>query len=111
MIMGRLVEFPLEQGGSVLVEVPDASPTGRPVTRGLGGGEGVTERAQRTFESAVAQVQPAAQAIVDRMRAMAQAPDGVRVTFGVDLHAEAGAFIAAASATATFTIELTWGKS
>ena len=108
--MGRLVEFPLEQGGSVLVEVPDASLTTRPTTRGLGGGEGVAERAQRTFESAVAQVQPAAQAIVDRMRGMAQAPDGARVTFGLDLHAEAGAFIAAASATATFTIELTWGQ-
>jgi hypothetical protein len=32
--MGRLVEFPLEQGGSVLVEVVDASITTAPVTRG-----------------------------------------------------------------------------
>jgi hypothetical protein len=108
--MGRLVEFPLEQGGSVLVEVADASITAPPVTRGLGGGEGIAERAQRTFEAAVAQVQPAAQAIVNRIRGMAQAPDGVRVTFGLDLHAEAGAFIAAASTTATFTVELTWAQ-
>jgi Trypsin-co-occurring domain 1 len=41
---------------------------------------------------------------------MAQAPDGIRVTFGLDLHAEAGAFIAAASTTATFTVELTWAQ-
>jgi hypothetical protein len=109
--MGRLVEFPLEQGGSVLVEVPDASFGSRPVTRGLGGGEEVARKAQRTFEAAVAQIQPAAQAIVDRLRQMEQAPDGVRVTFGLDLHAEAGAFIAAASTTATFTVELVWGNS
>jgi hypothetical protein len=111
--MGRLVEFPLEQGGSVLVEVPDASlgSGSRPVTRGLGGGEEVARKAQRTFESAVAQIQPAAQVIVDRLRRMEQTPDSVRVTFGLDLHAEAGAFIAAASTTATFTVELVWTNS
>jgi hypothetical protein len=109
--MGRLVEFPLEQGGSVLVEVPDTTFGSRPATRGLGSGEDVTRRAQRTFEAAVAQIQPAAQAIVDRLRRMEQTPDSVRVTFGLDLHAEAGAFIAAASTTATFTVELVWSNS
>ena len=32
----------------------------------------------------------------------------MQVEFGLDLHAEAGAFIAAASATANFKIAMTW---
>jgi hypothetical protein len=59
--MGRLVEFPLEDGGSILVEVDAAGP----VTRGLGDRRGLTEQAQQTFEQAVTRVQPAAQALVN----------------------------------------------
>jgi len=35
----------------------------------------------------------------------------VQVEFGLDLHAEAGAFIAAASATANFKIAMTWRRT
>jgi Trypsin-co-occurring domain 1 len=34
----------------------------------------------------------------------------VHVEFGLDLHAEAGAFIAAVSTTANFTVALTWRR-
>jgi len=105
--MGELVEFPLEDGGSLLIEVHPTAPPGQPVTRGLDGAE-VTERARRTFEDAVDRVQPAAQAIITRLRQMPQTPDEICVEFGLDLHAEAGAFIAAASTTANFKIALTW---
>jgi NTP-dependent ternary system trypsin peptidase co-occuring protein len=68
----------------------------------------VTERARCTFEDAVQRVEPAAQAIITRLRGMAQAPDEVQIEFGLDLHAEAGAFIAAAAAAANFKIPMTW---
>jgi hypothetical protein len=105
--MGRLVEFPLEDGSSILVEVDAAGP----VTRGLSDRRGVTEQAQQTFEQAVARVQPAAQALVRRLRALADAPEEIGVEFGVELSAEAGAFIAAASSTANFKVTLTWRRS
>jgi hypothetical protein len=35
----------------------------------------------------------------------------VQVEFGLDLHAQAGAFIAAASATANFKIAMTWRRT
>jgi hypothetical protein len=104
--MGRLVEFPLEHGGSILVEVDAAGP----VTRGLGDRRGVTEQAQQTFEQAVARVQPAAQVLVSRLRALADAPEEIGVEFGLELSAEAGAFIAAASSTANFKVTLTWRR-
>jgi Trypsin-co-occurring domain 1 len=107
--MGRLVEFPLEDGGAVLVEV-DTGAAG-PVTRGLGDRRGVTEQAQQTFEEAVARVQPAAQALVHRLRALADTPEEIGIEFGLELSAEAGAFIAAASSTANFKVTLTWRRS
>jgi len=107
--MGRLVEFPLEDGGSILVEV-DAAAAG-PVTRGLGDRHGVTEQARQTFEQAIAQVHPAAQALLTRLRAVADAPQEIGVEFGLELSAEAGAFIAMASSTANFKVTLTWRQS
>ncbi|MEU2512443.1 CU044_2847 family protein [Streptomyces syringium] len=106
--MGRLVEFPAEDGSTVLVEV-SGQPTGV-VTRGLHETK-VTERAQRTFEDAIYRVQPAMHAVVSHIRSAAQSPDEVQVEFGLNLHAEAGAFIAAAGATANFTVTLTWSRN
>jgi hypothetical protein len=110
--MARLVEFPLQDGGTVLVEVADAGIDG-PVTRGLHPGatvERVADQAHRTFEEAVDRVQPAAESLIRRLRSLADAPEQVQVEFGVDLHAEAGAFIAAASTGANFKVTLTWKR-
>jgi hypothetical protein len=103
--MGQLVEFPLQDGGLVLVEVSQTGLVGGPITRG---GSGISERAQRSFEEAVGRVEPAAQAIITRLRGMAQTPDEVHVEFGLNLNAEVGAFITSASTTANFKIAVTW---
>ena len=106
--MGQLVEFPLATGGSVLVEVTEYAPG--LVTRGLKGAE-VTERAQQTFEEAVGRIRPAVQGAVAQLRSLAEAPDEVHVEFGLNLHAEAGAVIAAVSTGANFSVALTWRRS
>jgi hypothetical protein len=105
--MGQLVEFPLETGGSVLVDVTGHH-TG-PVTRSLKGTE-VFERARQTFEEAVGRVRPAVEGVIGQLRSLAEMPDEVHVEFGLDLSAEAGAFIAAVSTTANFTVALTWRR-
>ncbi|MEU4462692.1 CU044_2847 family protein [Streptomyces sp. NPDC024017] len=105
--MGRLFEFPTDDGTAILVEVNDRS-TGV-VTRGISATH-VSERAQRTFEDAIYRVQPAMHAVVSHIQSAAQSPNEVQVEFGLNLHAEAGAFIAAASATANFTVTLTWHR-
>jgi Trypsin-co-occurring domain 1 len=106
--MSRLVEFPLQDGGSVLVQVNEAAAGGQ-VTRGLGD-RYVTAQAAQTFEQAISRVQPAAQALLAQLRALADAPDEVGVEFGLELSAEAGAFIAAASTSANFKVSLTWHR-
>ncbi|MFI9155548.1 CU044_2847 family protein [Streptomyces sp. NPDC053367] len=105
--MGRLVEFSTDDGSSILVEV--SGQPGGVVTRGIRGPE-VADRAKRSFEEAIYRVQPAMHAVVAHIQSAAQSPDEIQVAFGVNLHAEAGAFIAAASATANFTVTLTWHR-
>ena len=107
--MKRLVEFPLEEGGSVLVEV-DELPAG-PVMRGLGKDRPtVAERADKTFEEATEAVVPAASSLITRLRAAADPPDEIGIEFGVQLSAQTGAFIASAAATANFRVSLTWQR-
>ncbi|HET7327067.1 MAG TPA: CU044_2847 family protein [Nocardioidaceae bacterium] len=105
--MRRLVEFPLQDGGSVLVQVAEDGAGGGELTRGWGERR-VVEQAQQSFDEAVDRVQPAVRALLARLRALADTPEEIQVEFGVQLSAEAGAFVAAASATANFRVSMTW---
>lgn len=79
--MKRLVEFALDHGGSVLVEVDE--PLGGPATRGLGRDRSaLVEEADRTFEDATAAVTPAARSLIARLRSIEDAPDEVGIEFG-----------------------------
>jgi hypothetical protein len=105
----RLVEFQLDQGGSVLVEV-DESPAGA-VTRGLGKDRSsLVEEADKTFEDATAAVTPAARSLIARLRSIDDPPDEVGIQFGVQLSAQTGAFIASVAAQANFAVSMTWRR-
>lgn len=104
--MRKLVEFPLEDGGSVYVEAE--SPAGE-VTRGMRARE-LAGEASQTLESALASVQPAAVAIVERLRGLADTPDEIQLRFGIQLSAEVGAFVAKASGDANFSVTLRWKR-
>lgn len=107
--MKRLVQFRLDQGGSVVVEV-DEPPDG-PVTRGLGKDRStLVEEADKTFEDATAAVTPAARSLIARIRSMDDAPDEVGVEFGVQLSAQTGAFIASVAAEANFKVSMIWRR-
>jgi hypothetical protein len=106
--MTWLAEFPLDDGGTVLIQVDNGS-AGDPVTRGRVD-RVVTHQVQQSFEQAIGRVRPAAQALIHQFRSLADAPEEVMVEFGVELSAEAGAFIAAASTSANFKVSLTWRR-
>jgi hypothetical protein len=107
--MKRLVEFPLDQGGSVLIEVEE--PPAGPVTRGFGKDRtALVEQADKTFEAATAAVTPAARSLLARLRSIDDPPDEIGIAFGVQLSAQAGAFIASVAAEANFTVSMTWRR-
>ena len=104
--MRQLVQFPLEDGGSILVEVEMPEGTGMvPAARGE-----VAQRAQQTFEAALEKVRPAAQAIIKKLRALHDPPDEIEVEFGLKMSAEAGAVVAAAGVEANYKVTLTWKR-
>jgi hypothetical protein len=104
----RLVEFPLQEGGSVLVEVEDDVGG---ATRGWGDtNRRVVDQAQQNFEEAVGRVQPAIQGLLSQLRALAETPEEIQVEFGLQLSAEVGAFVAGASTTGNFKISMTWHR-
>ena len=108
--MSQFAQFPLKNGGVLVVEV-DASPSsaGR-VMRGTVS-EDALAQAGDTFESALEKVRGAAEAILHQLCSLAQPPDEVAVEFGVKMSAESGAIIAKALGEANFKINLTWKKS
>jgi hypothetical protein len=101
----RLVFFPLESGGNLMIEVEDAA--GSTVTRGLRPSE-VIETVRTTFEAALEAIKPAAIAIANKLRNIAEAPDDLEIEFGLKFAGQAGAFIAAASTEAQFRVKMVW---
>jgi Trypsin-co-occurring domain 1 len=102
--MKHLVEFPLEEGGSIVIEI-DEPETGGTVRAGR---EDKIEQATETFEDALNKVLPATKTVVEKLRDMASRPDEIEVTFGITLSTIASAFIASASAAANFGVTVRW---
>jgi hypothetical protein len=105
--MKRLIEFPLEDGTTMLVEVEESEQEGlERVSRG-----DVIERAQQTLEKSLEKVRPAAQLVLENLRGLHDSPDEIEVQFGLKLNAESGVVLAAASMEANYTIILRWAKN
>ncbi len=108
----QLVEFPLQDGGTVVVQVEDGHGSGGQVTRGWGHQEPprVVEQARQTFEQAVGRVHPAVLALLGQLRTLGVAREEGQVEFGLQLSAEVGAFVAGASSTGNFKVSMTWHR-
>jgi hypothetical protein len=106
--MRHLVEFPLQDGGTILVQVDEPVPEGG-IVKAASAGE-VLEKAEQSFEDALDRIKPAAATIISRLRGLSDPPDEIEVEFGLTLNAKAGAFIAAAGAEANYTVKLTWKR-
>jgi hypothetical protein len=105
----RLVEFSLDRGGSVVVEV-DEPPAG-PVMRGAGRDpSALAEKADKTVEDATAAVTPPAGSLIARLRSISDPPDEAGIEFGLQPSAQSGAFIAAVAAEANFKVSMTWRR-
>ena len=105
--MTRLVEMPLADGGSILVEVEDA--TSSPVVRGRSGPVDVAQLTE-SLESVLAGLGPATQAVLSRLRGLAETPHEIEVEFAIKLTADARIVLARAGGEANFRIALKWAR-
>lgn len=102
--MKHLVEFPLEDGSSVVIEIdePETAGTVR-ASRG-----DTLAKAKETLGDALDNVLPAAKSVVEKLRSIGNRPDEIEVAFGIKLTTTAGAVIASAAAEANFDVTLRW---
>lgn len=104
--MKHLVEFPLEDGGSIFVEVNDDEERGaRRVARGTAD---EPEVAPGTFEQALNKIRPATEKVITTLQGLVHTPDEIEMVFGFNLHAEIGVIIAKGSTEANYTVTLRW---
>jgi hypothetical protein len=101
-----LVEFPVETGGTVLVQVTDQRSAG-PTMRG-GFGQQAIDQADRTFEHALATIATVARGVLSQMQGLAVRPEEVTVEFGIELTGKSNAVLVAAGASAQLKICLMW---
>ena len=104
--MKRLIEFPLEEGGTVIVEVDEVETDGG-VVRVARPGE-LAAKAVQTFESALETIAPAAGTILTKLRSLIEPPETIGVEFRIKLNADAKAYIASAGAEANYKVTLLW---
>jgi hypothetical protein len=105
--MRQYIEFPLENGETVVVAVEQALTGG--MVPASGANTAVT-RATQTFEAAFSRVRPIADAIITQLSGLSQEPSEVDVTFGLTMSAESGVIVAAAGVEANYTVTLKWSR-
>ncbi|MFI1971239.1 hypothetical protein BLA24_32705 [Streptomyces cinnamoneus] len=107
----KTFEFPLESGGTILVESTQAAfqAADGVVTRGFSA-QAAVARAEQTFEAALGTVRTVAESVVAQLCGLRLRPDTVTVEFGVVLGAKAGAILTA-GAESHFQVTLSWDGS
>ena len=101
----KIVEFPLEHGGAVLIETAD--PIQAAAVRGVQPAQ-VIDKAKQTFDSAISKLTPIAECIIKELTTSVNAPSEITVEFGIKMNAEAGVVLAKSSIEANFKVTLTW---
>lgn len=101
-----LVEYTLENGKKVIMDVEEKGAGVQRVSRP----GAIAAQAKKTFEEALENVQPAAEAIMDKMQKLSHGPDEVMVEFGINMNAELGAVVAKSGVEASFKIALIWSN-
>ena len=105
--MKHLVEFPLEDGGSIVIEVDEPESEG---TIRAARGDTIV-KAKETLEDALDEVLPMTRSVVEKLRSIGNRPDEIEISFGVKLSTTAGAVIACATAEANFDVTMRWTET
>ncbi len=100
----NLVQFELEDGSPVLIEVEE--PTAKSSQKVSITPQGIAQ-AQVRFAEAIAQIRPAAEVVLDAFRQMNH-PSEVNLEFGIKLSGKLGAIFTAVESEATFKVVLKW---
>ena len=105
--MKQLIEFPLEDGRSIVMEVDETHSGVIQASRGPGE---IVGKATQTFEAAMDRIKPTARTIISKLRELKDSPDEVSIEFGLTFSVQAGVIITGIESEATLKVSLTWKK-
>lgn len=105
--MTELVQFELEGGASLLVEVDEDEPGIERASRM----DDLAIKGSQSLEVALEGIRSAANVTLAKLRDVAEAPDEVEVQFGVRLNAQAGAVIAKTEAEGHLQVRMAWKRA
>ena len=107
-VMSHLIEFPLDEGGVIWVEVEEVEIEGGTVRAGRLGDMMKKVQAKVTFDEALNQVCTSTERLIAKLRGLKDQPHEIEVVFGFKMNAEIGASIAKASSEANYTVTMKW---
>ena len=105
--MMQIVEFQLEDGTSIQVEVNESS--NKDTIRA--GRSIIPEKAKQTFEEAISKVVPVTKGVIEQLKVLHDSLDEIEISFGFTLSAEAGIILTSLSQSANFNLVLRWSKA
>lgn len=101
--MKQLVQFPLEDGQAILVEVDE--PGGfRQISKES---EGRVYAAKSSFEEAISKIRPALYALISSFKELPIRPAEIDISFGLKMSSEAGLVVSAGDQS-NFEVKLKW---
>jgi hypothetical protein len=101
--MKRIIEYKLDDGTPVYMEVEEADTSQGRVSKRPDGVEEATDR----FTATVNRIRPAAEVVLNAFREMS-APDEIGLEFGLKFNAKLGVIFAGAGSEANFKVTLKW---
>ena len=108
--MSKFVEFPLEGGGSIVIESADEparTPSG--FLRAGEPGSEAAHQAQGSFDASVEAIRRSADLLVSKLRGLSAPPDELEVSFNLKASAEtAGLVVGKAGSDSNFGVVLRW---
>lgn len=108
--MAKYVEFPLEGGGSIVIESADEP--GRASTGFVRAGEDAKQAptaAGQSFDASVEAVRRSADLLVSKLRGLSDVPDEMVVSFALQASGELGGLaVAKGGSDASFHVTLKW---
>lgn len=103
----KLIEYQLDDGGLVCVEVEaSADESLQRISRS---GESIPEKVQASFNETITRLRPVADSVLQALQGL-NIPTEIGLEFGVKFNAKAGVIIASVDSEATFKVSLKWSN-
>lgn len=113
--MTKYVEFPLQDGGLIVIESAEESEKGQAGFVRAGVGEvakEAIEQSKLTFDASLENVRKSSEVLVKKLRSLSEPPDEMEVSFSLKATGELGNLVVGkGGAEANYTVTLKWKRN